>query len=135
MKMTVKELLSLKQGLVGLLNIPVSSAAVGYRIQNNVRKIEEELQTYMKVSQELLKEHVALKDGEPISLGEGNGYLLKKEGAEEFHKKNKELEEEVCEITLQKFIFEELDMFEESLTAGALFLLEPLIQVQEEPIK
>lgn len=132
MKITVGELLKVKQGLVALLDIPVSSAAIGYRVQHNLRKIENELGTYTEVSQALFKEHLAVgEDGKPVQLEGGGGYLLKKEGAEEFHRKNNELAEEICEISLQKFTFEELDKFDESLTANIMSLIEILVNVED----
>lgn len=131
MKMTVGEILQVKQGLVALLNIPVSSAAIGYRVQNNIRKIDDELKTYAEVSQVLFKEHLAIgEDGKPVQIDGGGGYLLKKEGAEEFHRKNNELTEEVCEISLQKFTFEEIDKFDEPITPNIISLIELLINVE-----
>jgi len=132
MKTTVAELLTIKQGLLEILNFPVSSSAIAFRVQNNVRKIDDELKTYMEMSGKLAKEYLKKdEEGKPIQL-ENGGFMLDEETAMEYHKKNSEMKEEECEIELGRFTFNDLDKFEEPLTASIVYLIESLID--ESPV-
>ena len=130
MKVTIKQLNEARRGLSTLLVVPVKSALVGYRVQNNLRKIENELKTYDEVVGELNTEYAERDGNGKLVMYSETTIKLKEKTKDEYHKKIKELQDEKVTIGIKLFTLDDLETFceHDALTPAVLYLLEWMIK-------
>ena len=130
MKTTVKQLNEARRGLTALLAVPVKSALVGYRVQNNLRQVENELKTYDEVVKKLTDEYAEKDDdGKLVVIGQNSVKLVEKT-AEEYQEKIQALQDEEATVRVKLFTLDDLEAFceHDALTPGVLYLLEWMIK-------
>lgn len=123
-KLTNREILS-KVDILKEINNKKLPIKVSYIIAKNMSKIDKELEFYNNTKSKIIQECCLKDDNGNLKIDNGN-YIVEPNKIEKWYKDNKDLEEIIVEIDIQKFKLELLDGYD--MTPNELMCIDFMIE-------